>query len=84
MKDQLKVSESTEVNIPLKTLIAIIAGLLSASWYIFGTQAKIHNLETELKILHKDFESYKKQPGRNTTEVELLKKDLEYLKEHKH
>lgn len=84
MQDQIKVNETTEVSIPLKTLIAIIAGLLSASWYVFQTQEKIQILETEIKLLQKDFDSYKKQPGRNTTEVELIKKDMEYLKQHKH
>lgn len=84
MSEILKVNESTELNIPLKTLIALIAGLLSASWYVFGTQEKIHTLEMEVKVLRQDFESYKNQPGRNTTEVELIKKDIEYLKQHKH
>lgn len=84
MTEPLKVSESTELNIPIKTLITIIAGLLSASWYVFGTQEKIHNLETEIKILKQDLESYKGQPARNHTDVELIKKDIEYLKSHKH
>jgi len=81
---ELKVSEDTELNIPVKTLIAILFGLVSASWYVFGTQEKIHNLETEVKMLRQDFEAYKTQPGRNTTEVELIKRDIEYLKQHKH
>lgn len=84
MTEPFKVSESTEISIPLKTLIAIIAGLLSASWYIFGTQEKLHNLETEIKILKQDLESYKSQPARNHADVELIKKDIEYLKSHKH
>lgn len=84
MTDTLKVNESTELNIPIKTLITIIAALLSASWYVFGTQEKIHTLEMEVKILRQDLESYKNQPSRSTTEVELIKKDIEYLKQHKH
>lgn len=84
MTEPIRVNENTELNVPLKTLIAIIAGLLSASWYVFGTQAKIHTLETELKMLQLDLENYKKQPGRNTLEVELMKKDIDYLKQHKH
>lgn len=84
MSDSFKVNESTELNIPLKSLIALIAGLLSASWFVFGTQEKIHSLETELKILKQDLEQYKNSPNRNSTEIELIKKDLEYLKQHKH
>lgn len=84
MPETYKVDESTELNIPLKTLIALIAGVLSASWFIFGTQEKIHNLETEIKVLRQDLELYKNSPNRNSTEIELLKKDIEYLKQHKH
>ena len=84
MTEPIRVNENTELNVPLKTLIIIIAGLLSASWYVFGTQSKIHMLEIELKMLQIDLENYKKQPGRNTLEVELMKKDIDYLKQHKH
>lgn len=84
MTDQLKVNESTELNIPLKTLIGIIVVLISGSWYVFETQEKIHMLELSVKMLEQDLEAYKKQPGRNTLEVELIKKDIEYIKAHKH
>ena len=36
-------------------------------------------MEHSLKILEERFVSYTKQPGRNTTDVELLRKDFEYL-----
>lgn len=80
----INVSEDTELNIPIKSLIAIIFGLISASWYVFTTQEDIHNLETEVKMLRQDFDSYKTQPSRSATDVELIKRDIEYLKQHKH
>lgn len=79
----INVNENTELNIPVKTLIAIIAGLLSASWYVFGTQSRIHDLETEVKLLKQDLETYKNQPSRNHVDVELIKKDIEFLKQRK-
>jgi len=80
----IHVDEKTELQIPLKLLITVLVFFLSASWYVFKTQERIHILETELKMLVQSFESYKKQPSRNTTEVELIKRDIEYLKQHKH
>ena len=80
----IDVREDTELHIPLKTLIVILFSIVSASWYVFGTQENIHNLETDLKMLRQEFEAYKNEPGRNTTDVELIKRDIEYLKQHKH
>ena len=80
----IDVSEDTELHIPLKTLIVILFSIVSASWYVFGTQEHIHNLETDLRILRQEFEAYKTQPSRSATDVELLKQDIEYLKQHKH
>ena len=50
-----------------------------SSWYVFTTQNRITDLEHSIKILEERFVSYTKQPGRNTTDVELLRKDFEYL-----
>lgn len=80
----VKINEGTELNIPIKTLITIIAALLSASWYVFKTQEKIHTLELEIKMLRKDLETFEQRPSRATTEIELIKRDIEYLKQGKH
>lgn len=80
----VKVSEESEIQISLKTLGLIVFGLVTSAWYVFQTQEKIHSLETRLQILQQSFENYKQQPGRSQSSIELLKKDIEYLKEHKH
>lgn len=84
MTDQLKVNESTELNIPLKTLISVIVVLISGSWYVFETQEKIHMLELSVKMLEQDLEAYKQSPSRSHVDIELIKKDIEYIKAHKH
>jgi hypothetical protein len=76
----IQLDEKTEVTVPLKTLISVVATLLVASWYVFTTQNKIADLEHTVKIADERFVSYTKQPGRNTTDVELLRKDFEYLR----
>ena len=50
-----------------------------ASWYVFTTQNRISELEHSVMLADERFASYIKQPGRNTTELELLRKDFEYL-----
>ena len=76
----VQIDEKTEVTVPLKTLITVVSALLVASWYVSATQNKIADLEHTMKLADERFASYIKQPGRNTTDVELLRKDFEYLR----
>jgi 5-bromo-4-chloroindolyl phosphate hydrolysis protein len=76
----VQIDEKTEVTVPLKTLISVVSAIVVASWYVFTTQNKIADLEHTVKIADERFVSYTKQPGRNTTDVELLRKDFEYLR----
>jgi len=76
----IQIDEKTEVTVPLKTLISIVSALLVASWYVFTTQTRIAGFEHSLKLADERFSTYTSQPARNATEVELLKKDIEYLR----
>jgi hypothetical protein len=75
----MTLDEKTEITIPLKLLVSVVTFVIISSWYVFTTQNRITDLEHSLKILEERFVSYTKQPGRNTTDVELLRKDFEYL-----
>ena len=75
----VQIDEKTEVTVPLKTLISVVTAIVVASWYVFTTQNKIADLEHTVKLADERFSSYIKQPGRNTAEIELLRKDFEYL-----
>ena len=75
----VQIDEKTEVTVPLKTLISVVSAIVVASWYVFTTQNKIADLEHTVKLADERFSSYIKQPGRNTAELELLRKDFEYL-----
>ena len=75
----VQIDEKTEVTVPLKTLISVITVVVMASWYVSATQNKIADLEHSVKLADERFTSYIKQPGRNTTDVELLRKDFEYM-----
>ncbi len=75
----VKLNEKTEVTVPLKTLISVVGAIVVASWYIFSTQTRIADLEHVVRLNDERFTSYIKQPGRNTAELELMKKDFDYL-----
>jgi len=76
----VQIDEKTEVTVPLKTLISVVSAIVIASWYVFTTQTRIAELEHTVKLSDERFVSYIKQPGRNTAELELLRKDFEYLR----
>jgi hypothetical protein len=76
----VQIDEKTEVTVPLKTLISVVSAIVIASWYVFTTQTRIADLEHSIKITDERFASYIKQPGRNTADLELLRKDFEYLR----
>ena len=76
----VQIDEKTEVTVPLKTLISVVSAIVIASWYVFTTQARIADLEHTIKLSDERFSSYVKQPGRNTADIELLRKDFEYLR----
>jgi len=75
----VQIDEKTEVTVPLKTLISVVSAIVIASWYVFTTQNRILELEHAVKLADERFASYIKQPGRNTADLELLRKDFEYL-----
>jgi hypothetical protein len=76
----VQIDEKTEVTVPLKTLISVVSAIVIASWYVFTTQTRISDLEHSVKLSDERFASYTKQPGRNTADLELLRKDFEYLR----
>ena len=76
----VQIDEKTEVTVPLKTLISVVSAIVIASWYVFTTQTRIADLEHSVKLSDERFAIYIKQPGRNTADLELLRKDFEYLR----
>lgn len=76
----VQIDEKTEVTVPLKTLISVVTAIVIASWYVFTTQTRISELEHSMMLADERFANYIKQPGRSSAEIELLRKDHEYLR----
>ena len=47
-----KVNEDTEVRIPLKTVVMIIAGIVTSSWFVFHIEERIDFLESKIQENH--------------------------------
>jgi len=50
----MKLSESTNVAMPIRNLISIIAAVAVGAWAFFGVQEKLNTHATQLEIMDKD------------------------------
>jgi len=75
-----KLSENTELKVSLKTLAVVIIAIVSAAAFVFHIEERLDILEMKTNTIKIQFESYREQPSRSHTDVEVMKKELEYLK----
>ena len=75
-----KIDETTELRVSLKTLAVIIITVVSAAAFVFHLEERLDILEHNTMMNKVQFETYKEQPSRSHTDVEVMKKELEYLK----
>jgi Tfp pilus assembly protein PilO len=76
----LKIDEKTELKVSLKTLAVVIIAIVSAAAFVFHMEERLDILEMKTNTNRIQFESYREQPSRSHTDVEVMKKELEYLK----
>ena len=50
----MKINESTNVAMPIRNLISIIAAVAVGVWAFFGVQEKLNKNSTQLEIMDKD------------------------------
>jgi hypothetical protein len=74
-----KIDETTELRVSLKTLAIVIITVVSAAAFVFHLEERLDLLEHNTMMNKVQFDSYKEQPSRSHTDVEVMKKELEYL-----
>ncbi len=52
----MKVSESTNIAMPIKNVISIIAAVAIGVWAYFGITEKLNNHATQIELMSKDLE----------------------------
>ena len=52
----MKISEKTNVDMPLKNLISIIGAVALGVWSYFGIVERLNNIETNYKLMSSDLE----------------------------
>ena len=54
--DQIKVSDSSAISMPIRNLISIVAAVSVGVWAFFGVQERLNKLETFEQIIRKDLD----------------------------
>ena len=49
-----KINENSEVSLPLRNIVSIIAGVAVATWGYFGVVERLNQIETNQKLMHND------------------------------
>jgi len=55
--DQISVSDSSAISMPIRNLISIVAAVSIGVWGYFGVVERLNNLETFEKLIAKDLET---------------------------
>ena len=75
-----KIDETTELRESLKTLAVIIITVVSTAAFVFHLEERLDLLEHNTMMNKVQFETYKEQPSRSHTDVEVMKTQIEQLK----
>ena len=54
--DQIKVSDSSAISMPIRNLICIVAAVSVGVWAFFGVQERLNKLETFEQLIRKDLD----------------------------
>jgi hypothetical protein len=76
-----KIDEKTELTVSLKTVAVAIVAIVSAATFVFHMEERLDILEMKTNTNRIQFESYKEAPSRSHTDVEVLKNEVEHLKQ---
>lgn len=77
----LKIDEAVEVRMPLKLVAALVIAVVSASYFVFHIEERIDILDIKIEKLITNFENYQSQPSRGHTEQQVMRIEIEYIKQ---
>ena len=80
----LKVSENSNIQLPLRNLISIIAAVAVGVWAYFGVIERLNNIETNGKLMIADVEKLTVRVDdmmNNKVNIERLIKDVDKIAE---
>ena len=83
----MKISENTNIGLPLRNLIGLIGAIVIGSWFAFGVIERLNKLETADHLFQADLLKKAEQEPKNlemfmliehlATQIESIEKEIE-------
>jgi predicted XRE-type DNA-binding protein len=75
----IKINENTNIGLPLRNLIGLIAAIIVGAWFAFGVIERLNRLETKNQLFEKDLLEASKQTPIDQEQFMLLEHIAEGL-----
>jgi uncharacterized protein Yka (UPF0111/DUF47 family) len=66
----LKLSDQTQVSLPIKNIVAIVSAIVVAVWTYFGIVERLNRLETNEKLMSQDLLKKAEQTPKHSKQLE--------------
>ena len=78
----LKLSDQTQVSLPIKNIIGIVSAIIVAVWTYFGIVERLNRLETNEKLMAQDLLKKAEQTPKNQEMYMLIEYQAKALDKH--
>ena len=80
--DSLKLSDQTQVSLPIKNIVAIVSAIVVAVWTYFGIVERINRIETNEKLMAQDLLKKAEQTPKNQEMYMLIEYQAKSIDKH--
>ena len=78
----LKLSDQTQVSLPIKNIVAIVSAIVVAVWTYFGIVERLNRLETNEKLMAQDLLKKAEQTPKNQEMYMLIEYQAKSIDKH--
>ena len=78
----LKLSDQTQVSLPIKNIIGIVSAIIVAVWTYFGIVERLNRLETNEKLMAQDLLKKAEQTPKNQEMYMLIEYQAKSIDKH--
>ena len=82
MSSEFKLSDQTNVSLPVKNIIAIVSAIVVAVWTYFGLVERLNRLETNEKLMAQDLLKKAEQTPKNQEMYMLIEYQAKSIDKH--
>jgi len=82
MSSEFKLSDQTNVSLPIKNIIAIVSAVVVAVWTYFGVVERLNRLETNEKLMAQDLLKKAEQTPKNQEMYMLIEYQAKSIDKH--